>query len=124
MREAYSPQTTCYPCRALPTAHLLQQARVAPSERCGEPPLLPIGPRRAPCLLPSGPPQPSLPALPSGWLDRHRGIEGRAIRQDPCRNKPPPGHEPLARQRDTPSSAVSATAVAKAPLIPRREGPL
>jgi hypothetical protein len=60
MREAYPPQTTFYPCRRLPTEHLIRHALVAPRERRGRPPLLKFGPQREPCLLPSGPPQPSL----------------------------------------------------------------
>ena len=66
MREAYPPQTTFYPCRCLPTAHLIRHALVAPSERRGGPPLLTLGPHREPWLLPSGLPQPSLTAIPSG----------------------------------------------------------
>ena len=56
------PQTTFSPCRPLPTDHLILHALMAPGERRGGQPLLKIGPRRAPCLLPSCPPQPSLAA--------------------------------------------------------------
>jgi hypothetical protein len=102
MREAYPPQTTFYPCRRLPTEHLIRHALVAPRERRGRPPLLKFAPQREPCLLPSGPPQPSLAAIPPGFLDMHGSFEGRAVRQDTCLDKPPQGHEPLARQRDNP----------------------
>jgi hypothetical protein len=97
MREAYPPQTTFSPCRSLPTEHLIPQARVAPRERRGGPPLLNLGPPREPCLLPSGPPQPSPAALSSGFLDRHGRFEGSAVRQDTGLDKPPQGDEPLAR---------------------------
>ncbi len=58
IRKAYPPQTTFYPCRSLPTEHLIRHALVAPRERRGGPPLLKLGPQREPCLLPSGPPSP------------------------------------------------------------------
>jgi hypothetical protein len=65
MREASLPQTTCSPCRPLYTDHPILHALMAPGERRGGPPLLTIGPRCAPCLLSSGPPQLRLAALPS-----------------------------------------------------------
>ena len=68
MREAYPPQSTFYPCRSFPPAHLSQHALVAPRERRGGPALLKLGPQCEPCLLPSGPPQPSLAAILSGYL--------------------------------------------------------
>jgi hypothetical protein len=121
MREAHQPQTTFYPCRYRPTEHLIRHALVAPRERRGGPPLLKLGPQREPCRLPSGPPQPSLTAIPSGFLDMHGSFEGSAVRQDTCLDKPPQGHEPLARQRDNPYPAQAATPVAKALLLPLRE---
>ena len=65
MREASLPPTTFYPCRPLDTDHLILHALMAPGERRGGQPLLKIGPRCAPCLLSSCPPQLSLAALPS-----------------------------------------------------------
>jgi hypothetical protein len=94
---------------------------VAPRERRGGPPLLKLGPPREPCLLPSGPPQPSLTALPSGLLEMPGSFEGSAVRQDTGLDNAPPGHEPLARQRDHPDPAQAAPPVAKALLLPRRE---
>ena len=122
MREAHQPQTTFYPCRPLAAEHLIRHARVALSERRGGPPLLKIGPHREPCLLSSGPPQPSLvTSRPSLLLETHRGFESRAVRQDSCLDKPPQGNEQLARQSDNPDPAESATAVAKVLLIPLRQ---
>jgi hypothetical protein len=121
MREAYPPLTTSDPCRGLPTEHLIRHALVAPRARRGGLPLLTLGPHRAPCLLPSGPPQPRLVALPSGFFDLHGRCEGRAVRQDTCLDKPPLGHEPLACQRDKPAPAASTPPVAKARLRPLRE---
>jgi hypothetical protein len=121
MREASPPQTTVSPCRCLPTAPLIRHARVAPREHRGGLPLLTRGPHREPGLLPSGPPQPRLVALPSGFLAMHGSFEGGAVRQDTCLDTPPQGKAPLARQRDHPDPAESATAVANALLLPRRE---
>jgi hypothetical protein len=122
MREAHRPQTTFYPCRPLAAEHLIRHALVAPRERRGGPPLLKIGPHREPCLLSSGPPQPSLATCRSSLLlETHRGFESRAVRQDSCLDKPPQGNEQLARESDDPYPAESATAVAKALLIPLRQ---
>jgi hypothetical protein len=103
---------------------LLRPAPVAPRAPGGGPPLLTSGPRRDPWLLPSGPPQPRLTGLPAGLLERHGRFEGRAVRQDPGRDNPPPGHAALARQRAHPSPAQAATAMATARLRPRRARPL
>jgi hypothetical protein len=119
IREACPPQTTVYPCRSFPTEHLIRYALVAPRECRRGPPLLKRGPQREPGLLPSGPPQPSLPALPPRSLGQRSGVEGRAVRQDPGLDKPPQGHEPLARPRDHPAPAASTAPVAKALLRPR-----
>ena len=124
MREAYPPQTTCSPGRPLAAQQLIRHARVALRERRGGPPLLKLGPHRDPGLRARGPPQPRLatwrPALRCGT---HRGCERRAVRPDAGRDTPPPGHEPLARQRDQPAPAQAATAVAQARLRPRRQRP-
>jgi hypothetical protein len=121
MREAHPPQTTFYPCRHFPAEHLIRHAHVAPRERRGESPLLTIGPRREPRLLPSGPPQPSLAAIPSGFLNTHGAFKGSTVRQDTCLDKPPQGNQQLSRQSDHPYPTESATPVAKALLIPLRE---
>jgi hypothetical protein len=122
MREAHPPQTTFYPCRPLAAEHLIQHALVAPRERRGGPPLLQIGPPRDPGLLSSGPPQPRLATWrPALRLETHGGLESRAVWQDSWLDKPPQGHAPLAPERDHSSPAESATAVAKALLIPRRQ---
>ena len=103
MREAAPPQTTFYPCRSLPPAHLLLQALVAPVKPWGGQPLLKIGSRRAPCLLPRCPYQPSCAApMLSEFLEMDGGFESRAVRQEPRLDKPPQGNEQLARQRDHP----------------------
>jgi hypothetical protein len=105
MRGASLPPTTCYPCRPLYTDHPILHALLAPGERRGGQPLLQIGPQRAPCLLSSCPPQPNLAARPSAWLETHRRFEGRPVRQAPRLDKPPHGHEQLARQGDNPAPA-------------------
>ena len=69
IREASLPQTTFYPCRPLDTDHPILHALMAPGERRGGQPLLKIGPQREPCLLSSCPPQLSLAARPSAWLE-------------------------------------------------------
>ena len=116
VREAYPPQTTFYPCRCLPTEHLIRHALVAPRER-----------RRAALQARSAMRTPSPPERPtpaqshrSVWvLEMHGSFEGSAVRQDPCLDKPPQGNEQLARQRDNPYPAQAATPVAKL-LIPLR----
>jgi hypothetical protein len=51
----------------------------------------------------------------------HRCCERRAVRQAAGLDTPPQGHAPLACERDHPAAAESATAVATARLIPRRQ---
>src|SRR5882724_4425972 len=122
MREAPQPQTTFDPCRPLAAEHLIRHALVAPSEHRGGPPLLKIGPHREPCLLASGPPQPSLATCrPPMLLETHGGFESRTVRQDAGLDKPPQGNEQLARQSNNPYPAKPATAAAKALLIPLRQ---
>jgi hypothetical protein len=89
MRETHRPQTTFYPSRYLPTAHLSLHALGAPRAHRGGQPLLTIGSRGAPCLLPSGLPQPSLAALPCGFFETPGGFEGSAVGQDPRLDTPP-----------------------------------
>jgi hypothetical protein len=121
MREAHPPQTTFSPCRSLVTEHLILHTFVASRERRGGPPLLKLGALCEPCLLSSGPPQPSLAALPSGLLETHDRFEDGAVRQDSRLDKPPQGNEQLTCQSDNAQPAQSTTSVAKALQIPLRE---
>jgi hypothetical protein len=66
------------------------QALGAPVKPRGGQPLLKIGSRREPCLLPSYPYQPSFAApMLSEFSEMDGGFESRAIRQEPRLDKPP-----------------------------------
>jgi hypothetical protein len=122
MLAAHEPQTTFSPCRPLAADHLIRHALVAPQERRDGPLLLQFGPHRAPWLLSSDAPQPSLATCrPSLRLETHHSFESRAVRQDSGLDKPPHGNEQLACSSDDPEPAESATAVAKARRIPLRQ---
>jgi hypothetical protein len=93
-RAASLPPTPCSPGRPLSTAPPLLPALLAPGERRGGPPLLPRGPRGAPCLRSRGPPQRRRAALPARGA--RRPAAGRA-----APSGPPPGsiHRPQAMRR-------------------------
>src|SRR5262245_27402145 len=57
-------------------------------------------------------------STPVSGLAMARRFQGRAVRHNPCLDKPPQGNEQLARQSHNPDPAYAATTMPKALLIP------